>query len=178
MDATPLPAQTDDKDWTWTLNKPCPDCGADVGDLTIAEVIAANLGCAQSWVEVLRTHEMVATRPAPAIWSPLEYGCHVRDVHRLYLERLNLMLANDNPGFPDWNPNTTAEAQRYDLADANVVAEELLQATIELNERLSGLTQTQLQRTGERSDGAAFTVITLVQYELHDPLHHLWDVQK
>ena len=28
-----------------------------------------------------------ATRPAPDVWSPLEYACHVRDVHRVFAER-------------------------------------------------------------------------------------------
>ena len=31
-------------------------------------------------------------------------------------------------------------------------------------------------RTGRRSDGARFTVTTLGQYLVHDPVHHLNDV--
>ena len=33
-------------------------------------------------------------------------------------------------------------------------------------------------RTGRRSDGAVFTVETLGLYCLHDPVHHLWDVEQ
>jgi hypothetical protein len=33
------------------------------------------------------------------------------------------------------------------------------------------------QRTGRRSDGAAFTVATFGQYMIHDPIHHLYDVR-
>lgn len=172
----PEPAQADSKDWTWTLQEPCPDCGADVGSLTISEVIEQNLVCAQGWVDALTNHPAVSERPKPDLWSALEYGCHVRDVHRLYLERMDLMLAEDNPGFADWNPNITAEAERYDLADATIVAAELLQATTALNDRLASLSPEQLERKGLRSDGAQFTVTTLVRYELHDPVHHLWDV--
>ena len=32
-------------------------------------------------------------RPRPGVWSALEYGCHVRDVHVLFAERVRLMLA-------------------------------------------------------------------------------------
>lgn len=32
------------------------------------------------------------------------------------------------------------------------------------------------ERTGLRSDGAQFTVLTLGQYLVHDPVHHVWDV--
>jgi len=31
-------------------------------------------------------------------------------------------------------------------------------------------------RTGRRSNGSAFTVVTLAQYFLHDVVHHLHDV--
>ena len=32
-------------------------------------------------------------------------------------------------------------------------------------------------RMGLRSDGAEFTIETFAQYVIHDPMHHLWDVQ-
>ena len=35
--------------------------------------------------------------------SPLEYGCHVRDVFRLYAYRLELMLTEDDPAYPNWD---------------------------------------------------------------------------
>ncbi|MFM7891632.1 MAG: hypothetical protein ACKO8V_07035 [Actinomycetota bacterium] len=34
----------------------------------------------------------------------------------------------------------------------------------------------QWQRCGFRSDGSVFTIKTIAQYLLHDPVHHLWDV--
>ena len=34
----------------------------------------------------------------------------------------------------------------------------------------------QWQRRGRRSDGASFTIATFAQYMIHDPIHHLWDV--
>jgi hypothetical protein len=33
-------------------------------------------------------------------------------------------------------------------------------------------------RPGRRGDGAGFTVETLAQYFIHDPVHHLHDVAK
>ena len=33
-------------------------------------------------------------------------------------------------------------------------------------------------RTGFRSDGAAFTVATFARYLVHDPIHHLHDVTR
>ena len=47
---------------------------------------------AATWRSVL-TSPAVAQRPSSDVWSALEYACHVRDVCRLYDERLVLMLS-------------------------------------------------------------------------------------
>jgi len=174
-DDGPPPAQEDDKDWTWVLDRPCPDCGADVGDLTVAEVAALNRSNAAAWAQVLGAHD-VRQRPAPDVWSPLEYAAHVRDVFRLFLTRLDLMLNEDNPLFANWNPNETAESERYDLQDPQIVAQELSAAADALAGRFETLTEAQFARPGRRSDGAEFSVLSFARYEIHDPVHHLWDV--
>ena len=172
----PPPAQADDKDWTWVLEQPCPDCGADVGSLTMPEVAALNRQVAAGFADGLRNRADVRDRPSPEIWSPLEYGAHVRDVFRLFLVRLELMLTEDDPMFANWNPNETAEADRYDLLDPAVVADELIADAGVLASKFESLTAEQLTRTGRRSDGASFTVESFARYEIHDPMHHLWDV--
>lgn len=175
MSIAPPPGRADDKDWTWVLDRPCPDCGIDVGDLSIQDVAHLNRANAADWTQVLQT-ETVAVRPATDVWSPLEYACHVRDVFTLFLERLDLMLAEDNPMFANWNPNETAEAERYDLQDPETVAGEFVSAANRLAGRMEQLSPEQLDRSGRRSDGATFSVLTFARYEIHDPVHHLWDV--
>ena len=174
----PPPAVPDDKDWTWVLDRPCPECGADVSQLSVAEVAELNRTCGADWAELLRTRGDVRDRPEPDVWSPLEYGAHVRDVFQLFLGRLDLMLSEDDPLFANWDPNITQVAERYDLQDPNVVAEEVVLAANAIADRFDGLSDQQLQRTGRRSDGASFTVETFARYEIHDPLHHLWDVRQ
>jgi len=170
------PAEADDKDWTWVLERPCPDCGADVGGLSMAEVAELNRSTAASFADVLTNRSDVRDRPAPETWSPLEYGCHVRDVFNLFAERLDLMLNEDDPMFANWNPNITQEAERYDLQDPKTVAGQLVTSANAIADRFDNLTADQLQRVGRRSDGASFTVETFARYEIHDPVHHLWDV--
>jgi len=172
----PPPAQTDNKDWTWVLERPCPDCGLFVGDLSIGEIVTLNRSIAADFATALRNRSDVRSRPAPDVWSPLEYGAHVRDVFRLFLTRLELMLSEDDPLFANWDPNETQEAERYDLQDPDRVAGELLTAGESIAARFDGLHEDQLDRTGRRSDGAAFTVLTFARYEIHDPYHHLWDI--
>ena len=36
----------------------------------------------------------------------------------------------------------------------------------------------QWDRPGLRSDGAMFTVETIGRYLVHDPTHHVWDVER
>ena len=116
------------------------------------------------------------TRPEPDKWSPLEYACHVRDVFRLYDQRLELMLSQNDPLFPNWDQDETAIADRYGEQDPAEVAAALRQAAFAIAGRFEGVTGEQWQRTGTRSDGARFTVETFARYFVHDPVHHLYDV--
>jgi hypothetical protein len=131
------------------------------------------------WVDLFDTNaDSIRTRPDPNTWSPLEYACHVRDVFDLYLFRLNLMLDEDGPSYPNWDQDETALEKRYDLADPGLVATELSTSGSALADAFDALDETQWSRTGYRSDGADFTVESFGRYLLHDPVHHLWDVQR
>jgi hypothetical protein len=166
----------DTKDWTWVLEKPCPDCGfaaADVAPRTVPEAVRTN---AAAWEHVLSRPD-VRERPQPAVWSPLEYACHVRDVLRLYDERLVLMLDQDDPLYPNWDQDATAVSARYSEQDPARVAAELQEAAHVVADRFAGLTPEQWQRPGRRSDGAVFTVDSFARYFLHDVVHHLHDVR-
>jgi hypothetical protein len=100
----------------------------------------------------------------------------VRDVFRIYDERLALMLTVDEAKFANWDQDTTAVEQRYDVQDAGEVSTALRTAGRALAARFDGLRGPQWQRTGFRSDGKTFTVATFAVYMVHDPVHHLWDV--
>ena len=118
-----------------------------------------------------------AVRPRPEVWSPLEYACHVRDVFVLYDERLRLMLETDNPTYANWDQDATAVEQRYAGQDPSVVATELRDAAEALADRFDTVSGEQWARTGTRSDGARFTVESFARYFVHDPIHHLHDVE-
>ncbi|GAB2981807.1 DinB family protein [Nocardioides montaniterrae] len=165
----------DTKDWTWVLDRPCGECGFDpapVGRDAIAQAIRDN---AAFWQHAL-TLAGVEERPAPATWSPTEYACHVRDVHRIFGSRLALMLDQDDPQFANWDQDETAAAERYDLQRAEVVAVELAEAARSVAAAYDEVRGDQWGRRGRRSNGSVFTVETLGRYHLHDVIHHRWDV--
>jgi hypothetical protein len=165
----------DTKDWTWVLRRPCPECDYDASAVTTDEISARLRDCASRWRDVLARVD-VLDRPAPDVWSPLEYGCHVRDVCRLYLERLDLMLTTDDPLYPNWDQDATAVEQRYGDQDPAVVSVELETAASALADRFARLSHDEWSRPGRRSDGAQFTVDSFARYFLHDVEHHLHDV--
>jgi hypothetical protein len=159
----------DDKDWTWVLDRPCPECGFDASaPQDVPGVIRDN---AVSWRGVVHRTE----RPDGQTWSPLEYACHVRDVHVLFGQRLQLMLTEDDPLFPNWDQDASATGYRTEQPD--VVAGELEAAAENLASAFAGLTEEQWQRPARRSDGASFTVESFGRYLLHDLEHHRWDVR-
>ncbi len=165
----------DDRDWTWVLERRCPECGFDAGRITGGAVAAMLRTSAVIWQSELRRAD-VHVRPSSSTWSPLEYGCHVRDVCLRFDTRLGLMLTEDDPEFENWDQDASAIAERYDAQDPDVVGSELADAANALAGQIEAVTGHQWQRTGRRSDGARFTVETFAAYLLHDVLHHQHDI--
>lgn len=165
----------DTKDWTWVLERPCPECGfvaATMDPLAVGAAVRAGL---PRWRAAL-TRPDVRRRPAPGVWSTLEYSAHVRDVFRLFDRRLALMLTQDDPPFDNWDQDATAVAERYGEQDPETVAAELTEAGERVASSFDQVAPDQLERTGRRSDGARFTVASFGRYFLHDVVHHLHDI--
>ena len=157
------------------LDRACPNCGLD-GRVVSAHDVAATLRSgAATWQDVLREDD-VRLRPDPSTWSPLEYGCHVRDVCARFEARTRLMLTREDPDFENWDQDATAIGSRYGEQDPSVVAAELEAAARSFATLLDSVTGDQWQRTGRRSDGAQFTVDSFTRYFVHDFVHHLHDV--
>jgi hypothetical protein len=165
----------DTKNWTWVLERPCPECGFIASSTELDRVGATIRSMNAAWDAVLRRPE-VRDRPSPSVWSPLEYGCHIRDVYRVFDTRLSLMLAEEHPRFANWDQDATAIEDRYGEQDPMTVAIDLVHAAETLAARFDGVADDQWHRTSERSDGSVFTVDSFAKYLLHDPIHHLSDV--
>jgi hypothetical protein len=167
----------DTKDWTWVLERPCPECGFDTRSVTRQGIPVVVRQTAATWHGILADQGgTAAVRSSPNQWSALEYGCHVRDVFRKFDDRLQTMLTVGSPTFPNWDQDATALQDHYDRQVPEVVALQLLAAADVLAQRFSEIEPDQWERDGRRSDGAVFSVETLGRYLVHDPVHHLHDV--
>ena len=167
--------EPDTKDWTWTLDRPCTECGFDASSVAPESVAGLVTELTAPWPDVLGRDD-VTTRPSPAVWSPLEYACHVRDVCRVFAGRVRLMLEQEGPTFPNWDQDEAAVRDRYGAQDPSVVGAELADAAAEVSADYSCVSGEQWSQRGLRSNGSAFTVESLGRYFLHDLAHHLTDV--
>jgi hypothetical protein len=165
----------DTKDWAWVLERPCPECGYDGRTVQFGALPHLITENAAAWRSVLARPDL-RERPNPATWSALEYAAHVRDVFGVFTLRLGLMLTQDNPEFPNWDQDATAEAEHYNEQDPQAVATELAAAAARAADAFAAVPDGDTERRGRRSDGAVFTVASLGRYFVHDPVHHLHDV--
>jgi hypothetical protein len=167
--------RVDTKDWTWVLERPCGECGYDARAVRPAEVKNRIYANASAWRGIL-AGPGVTTRPGPEVWSPLEYACHVRDVHVVFAHRVRSMLSEDDPLFANWDQDAAAVSGRYGEQDPATVSDELVAAAAEATELYGSVQGEQWDRPGRRSNGSVFTTLSLARYHLHDVEHHLFDV--
>jgi hypothetical protein len=167
----------EDRDWTFVLDEGCPECGFRAADVDPAD-IPARVRAGAAAFRLALGEDGATTRPEPAVWSPTEYACHVRDMCRIMNERAQLILNVDDPMFANWDQDASAIEDRYWDQDPATVADELEQAADELATTYASVPPDAWLRPGRRSNGTQFTVDSLGRYMLHDMEHHVWDVTR
>jgi len=120
--------------------------------------------------------ERLRRRPAADVWSPLEYLAHNADAIHWYADRVQHLLAEDQPILEafDWDAHTAQ--QRYDLRHLDDVLAEVHRSTTEFTALLAGLSQDAWQRAGTGSDGGRRTIAQLTHRAAHEAQHHLHDI--
>lgn len=171
--STPIPPDT--KDWTWVVDRPCPECGFDPGSVTRGTLPARIAATATPWPDRLARPD-ARDRPDPTVWAPAEYAAHVRDVAGVMAARLRLILDEDDPRFPNWDQDAAAVEGDYPSTDPARVTTELQAAVGALAAAYGAVADEEWDRPGLRSNGSVFTAWTLGVYALHDLEHHLHDV--
>jgi hypothetical protein len=167
--------EPDSKDWTWVLRQACPECAFQAAELHREDIGTRLLKAAKSLRDAVLAPD-ARERPRPDTWSALEYVCHTRDACQVFDERLQLMLAVDEPVFANWDQDETAAAGDYPDQDPGTVSQQLWDGALVLAARFNGVSEDDWERSGLRSNGSEFTVVTLGQYLVHDLVHHVWDL--
>lgn len=188
----------DVKNWTWVLERSCPECGFDASTVAYDTVAGLTRDYAGRMVGTLG-RKNAAERPDVQTWSPMEYAAHVRDVCRIFAYRMAIAARTDAvdprvpgfaargqdadetpdgmPVFSDWDQNITAVMARYSDQNPATVAGELTVAAETMAQVLESIPAPALGLRVRRSDGSVFTVETLSRYFVHDVIHHVHDVK-
>jgi DNA segregation ATPase FtsK/SpoIIIE, S-DNA-T family len=79
----------------------CAECGYVYEELPVPEITGTLRSFGYRYREVLDGVDAgaVSKRPQPAVWSALEYTCHVRDVLLVQRERVVLAQIEERPSF-------------------------------------------------------------------------------
>ena len=166
----------DDKDWTWVLERPCPDCGFDASTIGPDDFAPLTRGYVTRLRDRLNAPD-AAARPEPTVWSPAEYAAHVRDVCRVFGARLGMMRGHHDPLFANWDQDETALVERYWEQPVTLDPDRARARERAVRRRpRDAAPRTSSSRPGRRSNGSVFTVDSLARYFLHDLAHHVHDV--
>jgi DinB superfamily len=168
--------------WQWARAQTdqCPQCGLQPGAMDHGSLGGQLLELAGSWRTFLLAADdaSVRTNPAPGLFSPMQYGAHVRDIQRVYGDRILLMLTEENPVFAQFNPDEDAW-NGYNQLDRGVLADNIEEQAQRLGGILQGLEPDDWSRTMTRDGGSdgvyEFTVAGLASYAVHESHHHLLD---
>ena len=162
-------------DWTFVIDNGCTECGFSAQEVeSTGDRLRATIPL---WREAL-TRGDASERPEPTVWSPVEYACHARDTCRIFRERLELMLREENPAFANWDQDTTAVEEDYFHQAPAEVADQLVAEAEATAAAFDAVRADQWERPSRRSNGSVFTVRTFAIYFLHDIEHHVHDVAR
>lgn len=168
--------------WQWHRIQmdPCPQCGDHPAALPPSELGPLAVERAEAWHEFLTQADEDYLRRSPefGVFSPIQYGAHVRDIIRVYTDRIELGLEQDSPTVPMFNP-PQEEWERYNTLDAGALGADIVVQA----QRLASITSTLGPDTWRRivvNDRGpygvySFTLAGLACNAVHETHHHLLD---
>ncbi len=160
----------------------CPDCGFDWGAVTVEELPGRLADLAHRYRATLTgtPDADLRRRPAPEVWSALEYACHTRDVLLAQRERVYLALVEERPSFARMNREERVGLARYAEESPSDVAAELDLAFGLVTTALTGRSDQDWQRLllynfpGPQEHDLAW----LARHTVHECEHHYVDIRR
>lgn len=111
-------------------------------------------------------------------WNVVFMVCHLRDLEAAYLERVHLMLKEDNPTFPGNDQRAMAIERGYAQTDLRTAQAEFESLRREFINVVKPLDEDQWQRRGQHPYFGETTILTqAVNNALHD-LNHIEQISR
>jgi len=141
---------------------------------------AIDAACAEVASLLVRHAATAPTRPEPATWSALEYGCHLRDVLLVQRERVLLALRVDQPVPEPMGREERAVHDGYAEQLATDVARQLIDASTLFTHVLDRLDADQWDRTMVYNypEPAPRSLRWVAVHTQHEARHHLADIRR
>lgn len=160
----------------------CAQCGFDydLGEATSAGP-AVVVGIAQFGAILGGADPSHVRRRAQAdVWSPLEYGCHIRDVLLVQRERVLTARRTDRPTFEPMGRDERVEHDGYALQDPDSVARQMADAATMFANVLARLPDSDWDRSVVYGYPARTerSLRWVAVHTVHEVRHHLADVAR
>ena len=111
-------------------------------------------------------------RPKPGKWSAHEHACHLAVVHRLFFERLDLMLASPRPVITPYLPDQADPDDMLLTMNLEQCLTQYVDDRQRLVARLEQLEPEHWKRTAEHGEYSHYSVFIMFRHlALHDFLH-------
>jgi hypothetical protein len=176
-------ADSEDYDYVKVQHEACPVCGRNTSVVPSSDLAPALIDASRQWREFFGAvldypggRDSLRERPAPEVWSAIEYGCHVRDVLSVFARRVELTLLAEEPEYGWWDHEAAVVEDHYVEQDAVAVGDDINSAATELARLSQPLDDAHRLLTGTRM-GRSFTIDGLLRFALHEALHHLDDAR-
>lgn len=164
------------------MTEACSDCGFAWGSVPVDSFDERLRSLAGRYDERLAEAEerQLRRRPAPDVWSPLEYACHARDVLIAQRERVYLALVEERPSLARMNREERVVSARYAEESVADVRADLAVAFRLVRTALTGRSAEAWSRSFVYNypQPAEHDLAWIGRHTLHECEHHLVDIDR
>ena len=159
----------------------CDECGFDARAWKVRDVVSLVAATGEWWAMAIDgvDRERLNTRPAPGVWSVLEYGVHTALVLAMLRVGVELIVANDGvvlPAVPEGG-EAAVDDQAVDLDPARVVRDIEREAAA-LAALVIETPREARRHVGVMADGSVLQAEAALVHAAHDVSHHFIDVAR
>jgi hypothetical protein len=121
--------------------------------------------------------DVLRTRPAPDVWSPIEYLGHLRDAMAFHRWLIEQALTDENPVIPMVDPDESVAAAQYRDGDVDELIGQFGRRVNRLCDTLRAIDR-DAERLTVRFDSATITSALIARSAWHECHHHRGDIER
>jgi hypothetical protein len=162
----------------------CPECGLNYDTILPPDMVVALRSYPRRYREFFPPRDddekpdgVIRRRPAPGVWSALEYAAHVSDVFDELADVVQRMVKGSEPTMKHGlDPDARATEAKYNEQDRDAVLARLETSAEHMADVIARVPNDAWRRTatfpfGERD------VLTMARNSVHEGYHHLRDIE-